>query len=265
MSEQLENSNESAPSTAQNTNTENKPVDDKQLQALFSKIRQEEKDKLYPKLNQFKTELEKTEKEKQALMQALEELRGNKPAEAPTTDLNALLAKQREELDRKYGDLFNSQKSEFERIANELQQEKLRRMKSEVLLEYGQDGKIVKELVSGNSEAELAESAVLARKLYEKYEANWKAQIAEEMKNLPAENNQTQTTTPRAKKTVDPLAPPKADGLITQPSLEQNNSAPTDHLEAMKNMTPSERRDYQIKHRDKIKDSLRKSFNSMAV
>jgi|SRR3972149_1675202 len=235
----------------------------RKLKDLLAKARKEEKDKLYETIQKLEKENKDREKRENELALALQNLSTPKPEEKEF-DMKEALRLQREAWEKETANLVNRLESEMKGLQETVHQQTLRADRGEVLLEYGSDGKIIPEIVGGNSRLELEESALMSRKIFEAYEKKLESQILSKYNiqaGASAQGVSTVSPTVLPPESKSPqysgIQLPPSDGVltVTSPSLDLNNTQATtekDLLEKLQSLPRDEQRTFFMQNKDKI-------------
>jgi len=145
------------------------PDSQKELERLLESARKEEKEKLYGQLEKLKSDLEAARAHKELNEKKLSDAQAKLEAVSKDEDEKAKTVEQKlAELQTTFlAELKKrdeERKTEREQLQQELRNRDLVVKKTEILSKYA--GEIIPELVSGNTEEELAQSALIAHQRY---------------------------------------------------------------------------------------------------
>lgn len=160
-------------------------LSEEEVREKVERVRKEEKDKLYPQIEEVKTALkevqatlraEREEKEK-IKREAAEKAEAERQAKMSETDkTKEVLIRLEEQLNEE-----RAERVRFEqRLAESQRQDELRRYREQVLRAAGDE--IIPDLVRGTSETEIDESVKLAKARYEEYMEKIKEQVSRKVK-----------------------------------------------------------------------------------
>lgn len=141
------------------------------MKDLIEKARKEEKDKLYPQQERLKSELDEERKTRALFEKRVKELE-DKIKEADDSDAKKKQTVEQKlaEMDKLFRDEIATIKAqadqEKQELSARLEKERLDVVKAREVAKY--KGEIIDEMVSGNSETEIAASALAAHERYKK-------------------------------------------------------------------------------------------------
>jgi hypothetical protein len=216
------------------------------IKNLLEKVRTEEKNKLYPQIEQLGNMLEQSEKEKQELLKRIEELETIVMDKSSTKKEKTDASDEIEALKGMYAEMMEQNailKAQIDATKNTYEEElknlRLEAYRNEVIAKAG--GRIIPELVWGDSEAEIDAAAIDSMRKYEEIEQDIKQEINEKLKKERKEA--------------------KVPGIGGTPPLNQsvNASSPQELTEDMiKNMSAEE----WAKNRDHIRSQINSQMKS---
>jgi len=145
------------------------PDSQKDMKALIEKVRKEEKDKLYPRIEKAEKEAAAEKATREAQEKRIKELEDKmKAADDEDVKKKKTIEEKLAEMDKTYRDELQVMKAAMEKekqdLTARLERERLDVVRAREIGKY--KGDIIDEMVSGNSETEIAASALAAHERY---------------------------------------------------------------------------------------------------
>lgn len=162
-----------------------KGLTEEQVTALLEKARKEEKDKLYPQLDEFKTSLKEVQEALRAEKEEKERIRKEAEETAEAERQAKLSADDRQlEVLKRLEEQLNAEREERKKLAESLDRKEreatLRAYRERAIAAAGEE--IIPELVTGNTEAEIDAAVRNAKARYEELAKKFKVANGEQVR-----------------------------------------------------------------------------------
>ena len=191
--------------TQTSDNTETRVYSQEQVNELLGRVRREEKDKIYPKLEALKAEKKDLETELEELRKkvaAQSETPNEQPEKPPEVENEV------ESLKEALANLKKTYMADLAKLSQAIVETKLNAAKEKVALKYGDQ--IIPELISGETPEEIEASAEKAHQKYLEIFSKAEAKVKEGLAFPPADGGEparTGTSLEELLKQVDSMSP----------------------------------------------------------